>query len=393
MTVLKLLPAGGVALRLALRCLVAALWCTLLAACAAQPQRPSPAAENAGFVAVAQRNVARLDRDHDGTLTLDELELALQDPQYRDEDAAAVAALFWGAQPAKGSQVPGSYRIKGPNPDFDKSQLTRADGGVAVATVGARFYRAGLTKLRNANRGLFASSGPHITAIRQTWAADCYFNSAVGAVALVTPERISQMIQKEGGSYRVTFPLQASQLVAEPTDGELAAFTNASDGIWFNLLEKAYSPHKRVRPVTPDADPLDAVDVRGVAAVIGGGNAANVLQLLTGHSTQRVPLPSKSGKSASPQLDDEVRQTMIAAQRDHRAMVAGMHSHSYAVVGFDAALNRVRIHNPWDNAGVERLSGGQQVQRDAEGYFTVTLRQFVDSFGVMAVEQSGNLER
>ena len=133
--------------------------------------------------------------------------------------------------------------------------------------------------------------------------------------------------------------------------------------------------------MTPNADPLDAVAVRG-------GNGGSVLQVLTGHSIQPIPLPTKSGKSSSPQLDDEVRQTMIAAQRDHRAMVAGMRSHTYAVVGFDAALNRVRIHNPYDNAGVERLSGGQQVQRDAEGYFTVTLRQFVDSFGVMAVEQS-----
>lgn|GEM_PF-6673614 len=335
---------------------------------------------------MAQRNLVRLDSDHDGTLTLDELELALQDPQYRDEDAAAVAALFWGAQPAKGSQVPGSYRIKGPNPDFDKSRLARADGGVAVATVGARYYRAGLTKLRNANRSLFASTGPQITAIRQTWDSDCYFNSAVGAVALATPERILQMIQKEGRSYRVTFPARASQLVAEPTDAELAAFTSASDGIWFNLLEKAYSPHKRVRPETPNADSL-----YNVALV--GGDGGEVLQWLTGHSTQRVPLPTKSGKSASPQFDDEVRQTMIAAQRDHRAMIAGMHSHSYAVVGFDAALDRVRIHNPYDNAGVERLSGGQQVQRDAEGYFTVTLRQFVDSFGVMAVEQTRDLGR
>ena len=46
---------------------------------------------------MVRHNVERFDRDHDGTPTLDELELALQDPQYLDEDASAVSALMWGA--------------------------------------------------------------------------------------------------------------------------------------------------------------------------------------------------------------------------------------------------------------------------------------------------------
>ena len=346
-----------------------------------QPAEPpsSPAA-SAAFISAAKRNLARLDRDRDGILTLNELEIALQDHHYVDEDAAAVAALFWGAQAAKASHVLGSYRISGPNNDFDNPQLARADGGVAVEKIGNRYYRAGLNKIRKANRVVFASPVPQLTAIRQTWASDCYFNSAVGSVAHFTPERIVRMIQKEGNSYRVTFPNKAPQLVPEPTDAELAAFTNASDGIWFNLLEKAYSPHKRIRPVTPDADPLDAVAVHG-------GHGGDVLKVLTGHDIKRMPLPTKSGKSATPQLYNEVRQTILAAQRDNRAMVAGMHKHTYAVVSLDAASNQVRIHNPYDNAGTERLSGGQQVQRDTEGFFTVSLNQFVDSFNGLIVER------
>ena len=153
------------------------------------------------------------------------------------------------------------------------------------------------------------------------------------------------------------------------------------DGIWFNLLEKAYSPHKRVRPATPNADALDAVAVHG-------GQSERVLEVLTGHDVKGVPFRTKSGTPVGPKLDDEIRQMMIAAQRDNRAMVASMHEHIYAVVSFDAASNHVRIHNPYDNAGVERLNDGQQVQRDTKGFFALTLRQFVDSFKGLVVEQN-----
>ena len=71
--------------------------------------------------------------------------------------------------------MPSSYRIANPDNDFDRPQLTRAEGGVAVGVVGAKFYKAELTKLRHANRTLFSSSVPHIAAIRQTWDSDCYF--------------------------------------------------------------------------------------------------------------------------------------------------------------------------------------------------------------------------
>jgi hypothetical protein len=330
---------------------------------------------------VAKRNFARLDRNHDGTLTLAELELALQEPKYVDEDAAAVAALMWGAQPAKGSRVAGSYRIAGPDHDFDRPKLTRADGGLSVGAVGGKFYRPGLNRLRRANRELFASSVPQMTAVRQTWASDCYFNSAVGAVALVSPERILRMIQKERGGYSVTFPLKASQFVPDPTDAELAAFTGASDGIWFNVLQKAYSPFKRMPPEAPNVVPL-------VSMAVNGGNGGAVLQVLTGHGVKRVNLPTKTGKPASLRLDNEVRQALISAQLDHRAVVTGMRKHTYAVTSFDSTKDMVQIHNPYDNAGVEHLSGGQEVQRDAEGFFTVSLRQFIDSFQVLVIEEA-----
>jgi hypothetical protein len=61
--------------------------------------------------------------------------------------------------------VLGSYSISGPNNDFDGPQVTRVDSGAVVAKVGGRYYRAGLTKLRNANRVLFASSGPQLDGI------------------------------------------------------------------------------------------------------------------------------------------------------------------------------------------------------------------------------------
>ena len=93
---------------------------------------------------------------------------------------------------------------------------------------------------------------PHLAAIRQTWDSDCYFNSGVGAIALERPQAVASLIKSNpDGSFTVTFPGKKPEIVPAPTDAEIAAYTDANDGVWYNVLEKAYALIRDIKPKTP----------------------------------------------------------------------------------------------------------------------------------------------
>src|SRR4051812_523127 len=77
------------------------LLCSALLAAAlgvpADPPKPPPFAE------VVAKNFAHWDRDHNGELSLDEINRALSDPAIKGPEAAAVAALRRAMKAPKGA--------------------------------------------------------------------------------------------------------------------------------------------------------------------------------------------------------------------------------------------------------------------------------------------------
>ena len=328
------------------------------------------------FLDTVRANFAAWDTSHLGRLTLVEIEADMQNPAIKGDAAAALAALMWAARPSKAEPEPRSYALA----DFDAIEKTLTDGDKPDRNYVGTFAQ-GRRKIAAERRELFADQAPHLDAIRQQKDSDCYFNSAVGAVANQRPAVIVDMIRANpDGSFTVTFPRHAPEKIPAPTDAEIAAYTDSSDGIWFNVLEKAYGEIRKIDPKDVTAEPLDA-------AALHGGRTADITTLLTGHRTMNIKFPIKSGHPADNKLFNQVRTEISAALDAHMAVTASKFAHAYAVLAYDGATDTFTLHNPYDRAGQEKMPDGDGEARDARGFFTLTTAKFVDNFNNAVIEE------
>jgi hypothetical protein len=330
------------------------------------------------FLTVVRSNFAAWDTSHKGRLTLIEIEADMQNPEIKGEAAAALAALMWGAKPSKAEPEPRSYALA----DFDAMEKTLTDGQKLDRNYVGTFAQ-GVRKIAAERRQLFADKEPHLDAIRQQKDSDCYFNSAVGSVANERPQLIVKMIhENRDGSFTVTFPAHAAERIPAPTDAEIAAYTDSSDGLWFNVLEKAYGEIRKMKPESVTNEPLDA-------AALHGGNTSEIIRLLTGHNTKSIAFPIKTGRPADDKLFNQVRSEISAALDSHMAVTTGKFTHAYAVVAYDAATDTLKIHNPYDSAGREKMPDGEEGEvRDEKGFFTMTTAKFIENFNNVSIEEA-----
>jgi hypothetical protein len=329
------------------------------------------------FLAIVRSNFAAWDTSHTGRLTLGEIETDMQDPDIRGDAAAALAALMWAAKPTKDEPNARSYALA----DFDAIEKTLMAGRKPDRNYLGTFT-AGQHKIAAQQRELFADSVPHLDAIRQQKDSDCYFDSAVGAIAHQRPDVIIRMIRKNAdGTFTVTFPRHPPVDVPAPTDAEIAAYTDSSDGIWFNVLEKAYGRIRKIDPKLVTAEPLDA-------AALHGGNTAEIIKLLTAHQTKNILFPPKTGHPADDRLLNQVRAEASAALDAHLAVTTGKFKHAYAVVAYDHASDTFTLHNPFDHAEQEKMVDQDGEARDAKGFFKLETPRFVQNFNNVVIEQT-----
>jgi hypothetical protein len=357
----------------------AALWPAAAAAEPdAAPQRAALSAPAKQFFAAVRANFARFDRDHDGTLTREEIEIEMQDPRITGEAAAALAALKLGSTRSNYLHETRSFTLA----DIDAMEATLLEAKPLTPNF-VKYFAAGLKKQAEVPRELFAQGMPHLSAIRQDWTSDCYFLSTVGSLAHANPQALVRLIAaNRDGTYTVTFPGKPPVRVAAPTDSEIATYTNAQDGIWLGLLEKAYAITRiAAEPAQASTrQPLDSVGFRT-------GNPG-VVKILTGHGMKQINLPNKSNRPADARLYQELRAEMTAAMREHRAVMLGNAHHDYSIVGFDPAVDQITIHNPYNRGGFEGFPDGSKAAR-AGGFFTVTTEQLAKYFHYVDFEKSG----
>jgi len=331
------------------------------------------------FFAVVRVNFAQWDLNHDGRLTREEIELDMQDARIKGEAAAALAALKIGATKFDKLDETRDFTIA----DIDEMERTlRAGQKLDANFIG--YFNVGQRKLEETPRELFAQGQPHLTAMRQYFTSDCYFLSAVGAVAETNPTTLVKLITTEGaGTYVVRFPGQPAVRVASPTDAEIATYTAAKDGVWLSVLQKAYAL-VRIRMEPKEAktrQPLDSVGFR-----LG---STSVMELLTGNQSRAIRLGAESDKGATGPMVTQLRSTLTVALRERRAVTASMNHHAYAITGYDPAADLVTIHNPYNSAGYETLPEGNKVRRSDQGFFTISTAQFASSFYYLRVQQGG----
>jgi hypothetical protein len=344
----------------------------------------SPAATNPvpplaqQFFAALRKNFNAWDINRDGRLTREEIEIDMQKPRITGDAAAALAALKLSA--TKVNQLPATrtYTLA----DIDELEMRFVQGVADKAD--KRFIRdfnRGLLKLQEMPRDVFADRLPHLTSIHQDSTTDCYFLSAVGALVQARPQAIRNLIAANpDGSYTVFYPGKPAVRVPAPTDAEIAAYSQAKDGIWLNLLERAYAILRiKAEPLIPfTREPMDSIGFRT--------GSSGVMELVTGHHSKVVTLTADNHRPVDATLLQQLRSVMMMALRERRIMETQKASHDFAVTGFDPASDLVTLHNPYDSGGFEGLPDGTKIERNPHGFFQISTAQFAEYFKYLRVE-------
>jgi hypothetical protein len=337
------------------------------------------------FLTVVKRDFAHWDTNHDGTLSIKELDALVVDPKTTASDAAAAAALKRGSRILKDALPPLTIEsiasmTAAKHPDLNKMF---GEGVQRIAKV--------------TDRRLFAAGLPSIETIRQGKLGNCFCLAPLGALVNRDPAEAAKIFAAQtDGTYQIRLGKKTVS-VAPPTDAEIAIGAgNESGGIWVNLYEKAVGVARNEdQPEEKRVDvPFDAER---------GGSAGTMLAYITGHDITRFSF--KFAKEAKTSKDDfaaklvDLRQQLAEATKQNRLMTCGTlkpttpgltPNHAYAVLGYDAASDSVRLWNPHgQNFQPKGEPGPETGYVTTNGIFQIKLEQFVRQFSGMAFEVVG----
>ena len=222
-------------------------------------------------------------------------------------------------------------------------------------------------------------NGPSSSDVRQGAIGDCFFPSAIAAIAHQNPKAIENAITETTSAtgereFSVKFYSRSGRMEIVTVDADLytrswggpiyGTTTGANDPakmeLWFPILEKAYAKWK------------------GSYDKIGnGGSASDVLTAMTGKSTTSMGTSWNSATEIfnAIKLGGERKQPMTAGTHDDdkKYTNSGVYAdHSYSVLGAEevAGTKYVLLRNPWGES--EAGSDGKN-----DGYFKLEMDKFM----------------
>ena len=355
----------------------------------AQDTAPTP------FPEVVNQNFSQWDNNGDGVLSKDEIIAALSNRKIHGESAAAIVAITKVVRSDKYNLPPltKGYLVNSPlkkakssDTDPDSENETSKPEKLNHPPAFQRLYLSHMKRLQSTSRDLFPQNLPSLSAIHQGL-GDCTFVSTVGAMVHRDPDAVKAMFsQNDNGSITVHLG-NGENIKIFVTDADIALFTSAeTNGLWLTALEKAYrkSLAKTLRSDETSTKTLhlDGEDRPNIYEKFSGPT----IEILAGHETRSVKL---EGIHPGSSKYTNLRQELIAAQRDHlliKAGVAGGHKmvpkiagdHAYAVLGYDKKQDLVHVWNPWGNTftpdGPDSIQNGYTTKG---GEFDIPLKDFV----------------
>jgi hypothetical protein len=328
---------------------------------------------------------AQWDLDHNGELSVSELDAAVSDPKTTGESAAVIVALKQATH----------------NKKFTVSALTREN--LRMLALAAPFadrpnlplmYVDARKKIEKTRRDLFVSGVPKLENIRQGKVSDCFCLAPLGAMLARNPQEVTdRFVRQPDNSYQFVFGTSPVH-VTVPTDAEIG-LTAASEqsGLWVSLYEKAVGTARlQEKPgMTSTSSVIDAVGK--------GGSSGTMLSRLTGHKITR--FGCRAAKDAATLADrkaqlQELRKQLLATIQDHRLITCGTvktttpgitPNHAYAVLSYDEKTDTLRLWNPHGDdftpKGPEGLEHGYARKG---GVFSLPFSDFVMQFSGVAFE-------
>jgi len=248
------------------------------------------------------------------------------------------------------------------------------------------------------------------------------------------PATVTNLFHKRAdGTYEIKLGLQ-SVTVAPPTDGELAIGATSGQGtMWINLYEKAIGGVRIARaaaagepqptlttvaattpaptttgeagaatgttPATKAAPALKTGSTQ-LDAVDHGGSSGMVMAALTGHRIIRFSCRFAQDDKTKPERREELmkqlRERLTAAFEAKRLVTCGTNkpttpgitpNHAYAILGYDAASDTLRLWNPHGQKFTPKGAPGLTTGYPTEGgLFTIPLSDFVNQFTGVSIE-------
>ncbi len=340
-----------------------------------------------GFLDQVNTHFAQWDLDHNGELSVSELNAAVADPKTTGESAAAIVAL---------KQASRSKKSLLPALTLDNLRTMTLAAPFADRPNLPQMYADARKKIEKTRRDLFGSGAPKLENIRQGKLADCFCLAPLGAMLARNPQEVSdRFVLESDKSYAFVFGVSPVH-VSVPTDAEMA-LTAASkqDGLWVSLYEKAVGTD-RIQEKPGTATTVSVID-----AVGRGGSGGTMLSRLTGHKITR--FSCRAAKEAAnpanrePQMQT-LRKQLVATILAHRLITCGTvktttpgitPNHAYAVLGYEEKTDTLRLWNPHGDSfipkGAEGLEHGYARK---SGVFSIPLADFVMQFSGVAFETS-----
>jgi hypothetical protein len=214
---------------------------------------------------------------------------------------------------------------------------------------------------------------------------DCFFLSALAALAKQRPESIPKMIKdNNNGTYTVKFPGAVMEVtVSKPTEEELQKYShNGENGsTWAAVLEKAYAKYM---------DKLIPVNTGGERSKIDKGGLLSMgIGTVTGHFSIPYVLDLTPDFILKWQLKSALNSgkvvtasTFLAGNSDKNISK----NHVFSVLSYDPQSETVRVRNPW---GANEDAKGIKFPDDKnDGTFSLTLAEFRKYFKLFEVETS-----
>jgi hypothetical protein len=364
-----------------------------------------PAKQNHDLSGDMQKVFGRVDTDHDGIVSADEMNAAVKDSQFNGEDAKSVTAMKWAfeqLQNADGKSEDGisqgdltSFKNLEQAHDSGKGEqaaVKRMESAYRSTELSQKFSDGGLYGGRDVKDSIKPS------AVEQGTSGDCFFMASVAALAATNPEAIANMIKDNGvdesgkHTYTVTFPGADKPITVEaPTDSELTLYAHGNQhGTWPAVLEKAYGEYTRGTQWFPDEN-LPA------AKVMDGGKAHNVMEVLTGKDytfhtmnfNDTSELHTQLTLSMHPQTGDALPVTLALVGGTNEFGLKG--PHEYAVVGYDPVTQEAILRDPRGEGYGPKYEDGKPIpwmQGKEPGTFKMTLDEMKRVFGRVAVASS-----
>jgi hypothetical protein len=335
----------------------------------------------------------RWDANHDGTLSAEEINTLIENPEVKGDEAVAVVLI------RKNFSKDGDKNISG---GLTYAQLL----ALADERASQREFFRNKNQIATVSHALFLYGDPNLFTFHQGRVGDCYLLAVIGGFISREPQSVRTMIRSlPGNAFEVDFASGQKIVVPNATDAELlqGSKTGNDHGVWLSILEKAYAniretkrKNEDARPVAPDDDvPRD---------YLGGGRPGPAIEQFTGHEAAHTPL-ADSAKDDLPATEKRIHALLIQLTHDRRLIAVGTsgktqlppkipHGHVFGVLGYDPNRGIVRVFNPWGDevmpVGAPGLANGYVTRH---GIFDVPLQEFIQIFKTLTYETDQPLNK